>query len=196
MTSGTRECAGSPSARPTSPTPSIVLYPPGVDPGITDDERRTIAEMMAKGTYATIVLATKDLDGALRAGAGHRRRGHPGTHRPAVRHPRLRLPATPPATTSASTRSTDSALGSRPAAPPRCRAARCRAAGRRARAADWSSAARPGRPRPAARDTRRSLVAMVSGSPRKNAPSGPLVASNWPRVGGGKPRSRETEVNI
>src|SRR5690242_6044092 len=47
------------------PGTSIVLHPPGADPGITDDERRTIAEMMAKGTYATIVLATKDLDGAF-----------------------------------------------------------------------------------------------------------------------------------
>ncbi len=44
------------------PGTSIVLYPPGVDPGITDDERRTIAEMMAKGTYGILVLATKDLD--------------------------------------------------------------------------------------------------------------------------------------
>ncbi|MFY9614392.1 MAG: VOC family protein [Candidatus Dormiibacterota bacterium] len=47
------------------PGTSIVLYPPGADPGITDDERRTIAEMMAKGTYAIIVLATADLDGAF-----------------------------------------------------------------------------------------------------------------------------------
>jgi catechol 2,3-dioxygenase-like lactoylglutathione lyase family enzyme len=47
------------------PGTSIVLHPPAVDPGITADERRTIAEMMAKGTYATIVLATKDLDGAF-----------------------------------------------------------------------------------------------------------------------------------
>ena len=44
------------------PGTSIVLYPPGVDPGITDDERRTIVEMMAKGTYAAILLATTDLD--------------------------------------------------------------------------------------------------------------------------------------
>ncbi len=42
---------------------SIVLYPPGADPGVTDDERRTIAEMMAKGSFAIIVLATSDLDG-------------------------------------------------------------------------------------------------------------------------------------
>ncbi len=50
---------------PDQPGTSIVLHPPGVDPGITDDERRTIAEMMAKGTYATIILATKDLDGTF-----------------------------------------------------------------------------------------------------------------------------------
>jgi catechol 2,3-dioxygenase-like lactoylglutathione lyase family enzyme len=47
------------------PDTSIVLTPPAADPGITDVERRTIAEMMAKGTYASIVLATKDLDGAF-----------------------------------------------------------------------------------------------------------------------------------
>jgi uncharacterized glyoxalase superfamily protein PhnB len=47
------------------PDTSIVLHPPAVDPGITDDERRTIVEMMAKGTYATINLATKDLDGTF-----------------------------------------------------------------------------------------------------------------------------------
>ena len=47
------------------PGTSIVLYPPGADPGITDDERRTIAEMMAKGTYAIITLATADLDGTF-----------------------------------------------------------------------------------------------------------------------------------
>ena len=44
---------------------NIVLHPPGVGPGITDDERRTITEMMAKGTYATVILATKDLDGTF-----------------------------------------------------------------------------------------------------------------------------------
>jgi uncharacterized glyoxalase superfamily protein PhnB len=41
---------------------SIVLYPPAASPGITDDERKTIAEMMAKGTFASINLATPDLD--------------------------------------------------------------------------------------------------------------------------------------
>jgi uncharacterized glyoxalase superfamily protein PhnB len=47
------------------PGTSIVLYPPAATPGITDDERRTIAEMMAKGTYATLLLATKDVDGTF-----------------------------------------------------------------------------------------------------------------------------------
>ena len=56
---------------PDQPGTSIVLYPPAATPGITDDERRTVAEMMAKGTFASINLATKDLDGVferLRAG--------------------------------------------------------------------------------------------------------------------------------
>ncbi len=44
------------------PGTSIVLHPPAVEPGLTDDERRTIVEMMAKGTYASINLATPDLD--------------------------------------------------------------------------------------------------------------------------------------
>jgi predicted enzyme related to lactoylglutathione lyase len=47
------------------PDTSIVLFPPAASPGITEDERRTIAEMMAKGTFAVILLATKDLDGAF-----------------------------------------------------------------------------------------------------------------------------------
>jgi predicted enzyme related to lactoylglutathione lyase len=50
---------------PNQPDTSIVLNPPAANPGITDDERRTIAEMMAKGSYATLLLATKDLDGAF-----------------------------------------------------------------------------------------------------------------------------------
>jgi catechol 2,3-dioxygenase-like lactoylglutathione lyase family enzyme len=47
------------------PGTSIVLYPPDATPGITDDERRTIAEMMAKGTYAGILLATALLEGTF-----------------------------------------------------------------------------------------------------------------------------------
>ena len=50
---------------PDQPGTSIVLHPPAADPGITDDERRTIAEMMAKGTYGWILLSTKDLDGTF-----------------------------------------------------------------------------------------------------------------------------------
>ena len=47
------------------PGTSILLAPPAADPGITDDERRTIVEMMAKGTYGWILLATKDVDGTF-----------------------------------------------------------------------------------------------------------------------------------
>jgi catechol 2,3-dioxygenase-like lactoylglutathione lyase family enzyme len=47
------------------PGTSIVLEPPAADPGVTDDERRTILEMMAKGSYARIILATADLDGTF-----------------------------------------------------------------------------------------------------------------------------------
>ena len=50
---------------PDQPGTSIVLYPPAASPGVTDDERRTIVEMMAKGTYAGILLATADLDGTF-----------------------------------------------------------------------------------------------------------------------------------
>jgi catechol 2,3-dioxygenase-like lactoylglutathione lyase family enzyme len=44
------------------PGTSIVLHPPAADPGITEDERRVITEMMAKGTYGGLLLATKDLE--------------------------------------------------------------------------------------------------------------------------------------
>lgn len=47
------------------PNTSIVLHPPAVTPGITDDERRTITEMMAKGTFGMLILATADLDKAF-----------------------------------------------------------------------------------------------------------------------------------
>jgi uncharacterized glyoxalase superfamily protein PhnB len=45
------------------PDMSIVLEPPAIGPGLTDDERTTILELMAKGSYARLILATKDLDG-------------------------------------------------------------------------------------------------------------------------------------
>lgn len=50
---------------PNQPATSIVLYPPAATPGLTDEERRTVAEMMAKGTYASINLSTPDINGAF-----------------------------------------------------------------------------------------------------------------------------------
>ena len=50
---------------PEQPGVSIVLYPPAATPGLTDDERRTVEEMMAKGSFGSLILATKDLDGAF-----------------------------------------------------------------------------------------------------------------------------------
>ena len=47
------------------PGTSIVLFPPEATPGLTEEERRTISEMMAKGTFAQINLATTDVDGAF-----------------------------------------------------------------------------------------------------------------------------------
>ncbi|MEV4465601.1 VOC family protein [Micromonospora echinofusca] len=48
---------------PGQPGTSIVLHPPAADPGITDAERQTILELIAKGSYGAITLATDDLDG-------------------------------------------------------------------------------------------------------------------------------------
>jgi len=76
---------------PGQPDTSILLAPPVVDPGVTDDERRTVTEMMAKGTYGWILLATEDLDGTFRKGAGQRRRGRPGADAPGLWVSRLRL---------------------------------------------------------------------------------------------------------
>jgi catechol 2,3-dioxygenase-like lactoylglutathione lyase family enzyme len=58
---------------PDQPSTSIVLFPPTATPGLTDDEKQTVAEMMAKGTYGQVNLATKDLDSVferVQAGAG------------------------------------------------------------------------------------------------------------------------------
>jgi catechol 2,3-dioxygenase-like lactoylglutathione lyase family enzyme len=74
------------------PGTSIVLEPPAADPGVTDDERRTIVEMMAKGSYAHIILATTDLDGAFARLQASGRRRRPGADRAAERGSRLRLP--------------------------------------------------------------------------------------------------------
>ena len=50
---------------PGQPGTSIVLEPPAMEPTLSDDERRTILEMMAKGSYARIILGTPDLDGTF-----------------------------------------------------------------------------------------------------------------------------------
>ena len=73
------------------PGTSIVLEPPAADPGVTDDERRAIVEMMAKGSYAGILQAIADLDGVFARLQASGRRGRPGADRAAVRGSRLRL---------------------------------------------------------------------------------------------------------
>ena len=83
---------------PDQPGTSIVLHPPAADPGITDDERRIIDEMMAKGTYGSIILATADLDGTFEQAAGRRRRRRPGADRAALRACGTARCATRPAT--------------------------------------------------------------------------------------------------
>ena len=45
------------------PGTSIVLHPPGVDPGITPEEQETILTLIAKGVYGAVTLASDDLDG-------------------------------------------------------------------------------------------------------------------------------------
>jgi hypothetical protein len=64
-TSDTAGCAGSRSAPRDQLGTSIVLHPPAASPGVTDEERRTIVEMMAKGTFAGILMAIVDLDGVF-----------------------------------------------------------------------------------------------------------------------------------
>ncbi len=60
---GRQHQAGGPLPGPRLAAPARA--PPTADPGVTDDERRTIAEMMAKGTYGWILLATADLNGTF-----------------------------------------------------------------------------------------------------------------------------------
>lgn len=50
---------------PNQPQTAIVLHPPAADPGITDEERRVVLELIAKGSYGALTLATKDLDGVF-----------------------------------------------------------------------------------------------------------------------------------
>lgn len=52
---------------PGQPGTAIVLNPPAADPSLTDDEKRTIAELMAKGSYGAVVLASDDVDAAFAA---------------------------------------------------------------------------------------------------------------------------------
>jgi catechol 2,3-dioxygenase-like lactoylglutathione lyase family enzyme len=47
---------------PPGGSTSIVLTPPAVDPGITEDEKRVILDLIAKGSYGALTLATDDLD--------------------------------------------------------------------------------------------------------------------------------------
>lgn len=47
---------------PDQPETSVVLSPVGAYPGLTDDERRTVVEMMAKGTHGMLLLSTDDLE--------------------------------------------------------------------------------------------------------------------------------------
>jgi catechol 2,3-dioxygenase-like lactoylglutathione lyase family enzyme len=56
---------------PNQPDTNVVLHPPAVDPGIPEDERRVISEMMAKGTYAVLLLAAEDVDKAFETVSGH-----------------------------------------------------------------------------------------------------------------------------
>ena len=56
---------------PDQPDTNVVLCPPALDPGITEDERRTVTEMMAKGTYAVLLLAATDVDKAFEEVSGH-----------------------------------------------------------------------------------------------------------------------------
>ncbi|MGP6172630.1 VOC family protein [Corynebacterium sp. A21] len=45
------------------PDTAIVLQPPAIDPGITEAERATILDLIAKGVYAGVILSTDDLNG-------------------------------------------------------------------------------------------------------------------------------------
>ncbi len=74
------------------PDTAVVLTPPAVDPGISEDERRTILELMAKGSYGGIVLATANVDAAFAEIEAPRRGRRAGADRPAVRDPGLRIP--------------------------------------------------------------------------------------------------------
>ena len=73
------------------PDTNIVLHPPAATPGLTDDERRMLLELMAKGTYFGVDLA-RPTSTTPSTRSRPRRRGHPGADGPAVRRARLRVP--------------------------------------------------------------------------------------------------------
>ena len=50
---------------PDQPDTAIVLHPVGVGTDITDDERQTLLELVAKGSYFGVNLATDDLGGTF-----------------------------------------------------------------------------------------------------------------------------------
>jgi catechol 2,3-dioxygenase-like lactoylglutathione lyase family enzyme len=50
---------------PDQPDTAIVLHPPTVAPGLTDAEQSTILELIAKGSYFGVNLATPDIDGTF-----------------------------------------------------------------------------------------------------------------------------------
>jgi catechol 2,3-dioxygenase-like lactoylglutathione lyase family enzyme len=47
---------------PDQPDTAIVLHPPTATPGLTDAERNTLLELMAKGSYFGVNLGAADLD--------------------------------------------------------------------------------------------------------------------------------------
>ena len=47
------------------PDTAIVLHPPTATPGLTDDEKATLLELMAKGSYFGVNLGAKDLAGTF-----------------------------------------------------------------------------------------------------------------------------------
>lgn len=67
------------------PQTSIVLHPPATDPGLSDDERRTILELIAKGSYGALTLASDDLDALVRPTRLPPRRHRAGADGSAVR---------------------------------------------------------------------------------------------------------------
>lgn len=47
------------------PDTAIVLHPPMAQPGLTDEEKALLLDLIAKGTYFGVNLASEDLDGTF-----------------------------------------------------------------------------------------------------------------------------------